>query len=682
MRTSRGFFDKENIETCYNINMKQTRYARFVQNFIQDAGLFLFLLLVLSGLRAAFIALFADTLAADTPCKDLVLTMWYGLRISLKTAGACVLPAFVFGTLLSTAWLKWNGEKFRFCWACFVLLVFSILFQMRIPYYQEFHSAFSPFMFNTFHDDVGAIVSTAIDQYNAVWRVFGAVFCAAVLCYLVRGWLKLFLLKPENRLLSVRRPQVVVICVCLFLVPFAVFVRYGGAFAFNSSMEWKNAARLNQHLLNEAVLDDIQAVYRAHSMYKKTRKGVVNVQETDVRAAAARLMDTNEYTAKDLKPLLARRSSGGEKPDHIFVIVAETYMMWPLLDEFKNYPLASGVRRLLERPDAVLVKAFLPASNGTMFGLTSTTLGIPELNLHVEARATALQPYEIALPVQLKNAGYKTRFFYGGFPSWYNVGSFISHQGFDESFYAANFSGQSNVWGVADRDFLQGVPQFIGQEPSFNLLLTSSNHPPYRVDMSREPDLPTVEDFKRMLPAQTADKELVASRMWHFAYADKYLAEFVEDILLKHPNSLVVITGDHADRWTLTASPTDYERMAVPLIFIGPRISKKMLPAQAAGAHMDVAASVLDIVLAKNTLYYALGQSIFHPIREKIPFGLSAYYWIVATEMGRLHEDKQELLSATSQPITETQKTEILQRARDLQTVAAWRIMNGVALHN
>ena len=670
------------VETCYNIIMEKTRYARFVQNFMQDAWLFVFLLVVLSGFRATFLVLFSDTLLPDTPGKDIALTLWYGLRISLKTAGACVLPAFVFGTLLSTAWPKWNGEKFRFYWACFVLFVFSALFQMRIPYYQEFHSAFSPFMFNMFHDDVGAIVSTAIDQYNAVWRVIGILICSAVLGYLVRGWFKLFPSKWQQPLLSARRPWVVVTCICLFVAVFAVFVRYGGAFSFHKSIYWKNAARLNQHILNEAVLDDIQAVYRAKSLYKDLRKSAIKVSAQEVRTAAARLMGKSEYTAEDLLPLLAQQAAGGQKPDHIVVIVAETYMMWPLLDNYASYPLAQGVRKLLKRSDAKLVSHFLPASNGTMFGLTSVLLGIPELNLYASSRQTAQKPYETGLPEQLKKQGYKAQFFYGGFPSWNEIGTFINNQGFDKSFYAADFSGEANVWGVADRDFLQKVPEMIGDEPSFNVVLTSSNHPPYRVDMSREPDLPTVKDFENMLPAKTADKELVASRMWHFAYADKYLAEFVEAVLAKYPNSLVVITGDHADRWTLTASPSDYERIAVPLILIGRPVAQKRLPAKAAGSHMDLAATLLELVLAKNTPYYALGHNILATSQEGTPFGVSAYYWITANEMGRLHENKTELLPGVSTPLDEEKRAEVLQRARDLRTVAAWRIMNGVSLRN
>ncbi len=658
--------------------MQKSRYTVFIQNLAQDALTFLFLLLVLSVFRAAFLVTFADSLAPDTALKDIFLAMWYGLRIGLKTAGACVLPAFVFGTVLASAWPKWNGPKFRFWYTCTVLFLLSVLFEMRIPYYHEFHNAFSPFIFNTFHDDVGAIVSTSIEQYHAVSRTVAAFLITGVWGVLFRWWLKL---TPHaaRPLLTVRRPWIAVTVICILLVPFAVFVRYGGAFTFNGSIYWKNAARLNQHVLNEAVLDDIQALYRASRIYKKLRKSATQVNAQEVRAAAARLSEAETFSADDLLPLLTRSSAGatGEKPQHIFVIVAETYMLWPLLDEYKNYPLADGMRRLIARPDAVFVKNFLPASNGTMFGLTSVLLGIPELNLQAANRPTAQAPYETALSVQLRKLGYKTRFFYGGFASWENVGQFVKNQQVDESFYAADFGANGGVWGVADREFLAGIPEHINPEPSFNLILTSSNHPPYKVDTTREPDLPTIADFEKMLPAQTADKELVAARMWHFAYADKYLAQFVEEMSQQYPNSLFVITGDHADRWTLTPSPSDYERVAVPLVIIGPQLKGKRVPANHAASHMDIAATVLEMVLPKGSNYYALGQNIFTP---KNPVGVAAYHWITPRELGRVSEEHTELLPGETTPLTKDEREKVRARVKDLQTVTAWRVLKGIKL--
>lgn len=662
--------------------VERSRYRIFIQNLVQDALLWVFLLVVLSGFRAAFLGVFHNALLPHTPWQDIVLTLWYGLRISLKTAGACVLPCFVLGTLVQTWWVKWPGGLVRAVWAAVVLVGLSLLFQARIPYYHEFHNAFSPFVFNTFNDDVWAIVSTAIDQYQAVWRVLAGVVCGVVLLVVWGLLVKRFTAPLVRPFLAVNWRKTVVVLICLVLVPFAVFVRKGGSFTFNGSIYWKNAARMNQHVLNEAILDDVQALYKASRIYKKLKKSAAQVEAPQVRAAAARLLGQTEYSGEDLTKLLARTAPGAdaEKPTHIFVIVAETYMMWPLLEKYETYPLARGLRRLLARPDALLVQHFLPASNGTMFGLTSVLLGIPELNLQAANRPTAQQPYETALSVQLRQQGYKTRFFYGGFSSWENVGLFMEHQQIDERFYAADFGGKGGVWGVPDREFLQGVAEKIDGTPSFNLILTSSNHPPYKVDMSREPDLPAVTDLENQLPAQTADKALTAARMWHFAYADKYLAEFVETLQAKYPNSLFVITGDHADRWTMTPTPSDYERIAVPLVLIGPQVQAVNKPTSTAGSHMDIAATVLEMVLPKDAPYYALGHNLLADTADTIPLGVSAYYWITPQEMGRVSENATELLPGQNIPLTPTQREEILRRAKDLQTVAAWRVLNGLPL--
>lgn len=661
--------------------MKQSRYSLFIHNVVQDAFLFIFILFVLTVYRIAFLALFKDALTPQTTWHSIFLTLWYGLRIGLKTAGACVLPAFVLGTLLQVIWPKWNGMKLRFWWACAVLLILSLLFQLRIPYYQEFHQAFSPFMFNTFHDDVGAIVSTSIDQYHAVWRTLAGLICAFIWCWLCRKWLTSgFTRRIAQLFTSVKRPWLAVTCFCIFLVPFAVFVRKGGAFTFNQSIYWKNAARMDQHLLNEAILDDIQAFYRARWMYKRLRKAAAAVDVQSVRQAAARLTGQEAYTANDLLPLLSRKSSGfmGEKPKHVFLIVAETYMLWPLLDEYAQYPLANGMRRLLKRPDAALFKHFLPNSSGTMSGLSVITLGLPDLDLNAQVRPTAQQPYEMALPVQMRQHGYKTRFFYGGFPSWDDVGSFMNNQQFEESYYEPNFGGKASVWGVPDRDFLQGIPNFIGPEASFNLILTSSNHPPYRVDTSREPELPTVQDFEKMIEGMP-DKSLVAARMWHFAYADKYLAEFIEHMLNQEPNSLFIIVGDHADRWTLTTSPSDYERYAVPLIVIGPQLKQEQLDLSAPGAHMDLASTVLEMVLEKDTPYYALGHNILRQQHE-IPVGVGTYFWITSTDIARIAADNSQLLPGVSKGLSEEEKSKVRQYANDIHTIAGWRILKGISL--
>ena len=655
-----------------------TRSQQFIENFVQDVCFFLFFLLFLCVLRGAFLIVFKDMLAASTTGADIAKTMWYGLRISLKTVAAATLVPFLLGTVLQSAWPQWPAQKIRLYWGLFCCAGFSLLFQTRIPYFKEFNQAFSPFLFNTFHDDFYAIVKTAVDQYQAPARVGMGLLMAVV-----TGGLWVFALRQARRLSAplciLRKPGYLVTAVCIFLIPFAVFARWGGAFSFQHCIYWKNAARTDQHILNEAIVDDVQAIYRASRIYKQLRKNSSSVDEKEVRAAAARLLGRETYTEDTLLPLLERRAPGlqGPKPDHVFVVIAETYMMWPLLDTYKQYPLARGMRRLLQRPDALLVDHFLPASNGTMFGLSSVILGVPELNLFAADRPTAKEPYETSLPYQLQQHGYKARFFYGGYPSWNNVGTFVKNQQM-EGIFVTDFEGTQGVWGIPDREFLQGVRRYVTDEPSVNILLTSSNHPPFRVDQTREPDLPTVEDLEKLLPPQTADRDLTALRMWHFVYADHYLALFVEDILKKYPNSLVVITGDHADRWTVTSSPSDYERMAVPLVLIGPAAKHLRTDAPLAGSHMDIAPTVLEMLLPKGTPYYALGRNIFAKEQPSLPAGVAAYYWISPQEIGNPAGTTQVLPGAA--PLSQQQRDQVRRYVKDVRTVASWRILNGVQL--
>ncbi len=657
--------------------MKTSRTSIFLTNFVQDGIWFFFLLVVLSVYRAAFLIDFQQTLAPNTPWQDVAMTMWYGLRLSLKTAGALFLPAFVFGTLLQTVFPKYRASAFRFGLACFCLTGLSLLFQMRIPYYHEFHNAFSPFIFNTFNDDVGAIVSTSIEQYQAVGRTLAGLACGAVWIGLY-GWISKKGKIIGEWLAHFKRPGMLVAVICILLVPLAVFVRKGGSFTFNGSIYWKNAARMNQHLLNEAILDDVQALYKASRIYKKLRKGSRSLTADQVRAAAARLQGAEQYTDDTLLAFLTKMAPGPaiQKPTHVFVIVAETYMMWPLLAQYQTIPMATGMKRLLGRPDAVAVPYVLPASDGTMFGITSVLLGLPELNLQTASRPTAEKPYETALSTQLKAQGYKTRFFYGGFPSWENIGIFMKNQAMDESFYAADFEATGGVWGVPDREFLAQIPSYITEEPSFNLILTSSNHPPYKVDQSREPDLPTVADFEKLLPPQTADRELTASRAWHFAYADKYLTEFVETILTKYPDSLVVVTGDHADRWTIQSSPSLYERLAVPMVFIGRGINKDLLAKNVAASHQDVAPTVLELILPKGTTYYAFGKNALTTQRV----GVGAYYWITSQALGENQPGAVETLPGTTQKPDESVLQALRAQLADEQAVAAWRVLHGLEI--
>lgn len=654
----------------------KTRSESFLKNLLEDAFFFLFFLLLLSVLRGAFLIIFKDMLMPSTSAGDILGTLWYGLRLSLKTVGGITLIPFLLGTVAQTIWLRWPAEKVRWYWGVLCCVCFVFLFQTRIPYYREFQQAFSPFLFNTFHDDVYAIVKTALDQYQALSRVGMGIVMAIVAAG--SWWMTLRLARrcacPFTQL---KHKTVLAIVLAILIVPFAVFVRRGGAWDFQHSIYWKNAARTNQHLLNEAILDDVQALYRARKLHKNFSKVTRNLSATEVRKAGERLLGKT-YEEDSLLPLLTRRAQGAKiaKPRHIFVIVAETYMQWPLLEKYDFLPVTKGLKKLIARPDSIYVPYFLSASNGTMFGLTSVLLGLPELNLYTASRPVSQQPYETALSVQLKKIGYKTHFFYGGFASWENVGNFVQAQQLDENYYYADFGGKGGVWGVPDKEFFEGIEHKITDEPSFNLILTSTNHPPYTIDMKTEPAITPADKMLALLPSDTPDKKAMVEKLQHFEYADYYLTQFVENILKRYPDSLFIITGDHADRYTLSANPSLYERLAVPLVIVGGGITKEIAAEKMSGAHMDIVPTVMELIAPKGTVYYALGQDV---LKGKRP-GLHAYYFITEHVLGNLNSEEEEYLPGETEPLSAQEEKELRQRLKDEQTVAAWRILHGTAL--
>ena len=658
--------------------MTKSRYTLFIENIAQDALFLLFFILLLSVYRAAFLLVFQNTLEPSTSAHDILLTMWYGFRISLKTAGAATVVPFILCTLVQTAWPKWPAAKIRLAWGGFWCLVFALLFQSRIPYYKEFQNAFSPFLFNTFHDDVGAIVQTAITQYNAVWRVLLGVLLGAV-----SGGILVWLLKKSHilatPLLRIQKKVWVIVGFCAFIAPFAVFMRFGGSFNYTHSIYWKNAARMSQHLLNEAILDDVQALYRARRIYRDLAAHSRKINPDEVRQAAERFLG-KPLEGDSLLPVFTRKSQGAkiEKPTHIFVVVAETYMLWPLLDNYKELPIANGLRALIAQPNAILLDRFLSASDGTMFGLTSVLLGLPDVNLFTANRPTAQEPYETALSVQLKKLGYKTRFFYGGYPSWNGLGVFIKNQGFDESFYSADLGGESGVWGMEDKRMLQTVEEHTTDEPTFTYILTVTNHPPYTVDMTQEPQISSPEKLRPFIP-EGADEKAMLEKLQHFEYADYYLAKFVREMQQKYPDSLFVITGDHADRWTMQTNPPLYERLAVPLVIIGKGISKEMLAPHTAGAHMDIVPTVMELILPKGATYYALGKDVLGKAGTQAQSGLHAYYYITPDVLGEAATEKHELLPNAKEPSAE-ELNNLRSALKDTQTLTAWRVLKGMEL--
>ena len=114
---------------------------------------------------------------------------------------------------------------------------------------------------NGLYDDKWAILITAIQEYQLLLKLPAAILGGIILAHPLKMWLK----KKTYSGRYLMHSKAATILVIVFLAIFCVFVRYGGAFNYEKSINWESANRLKSHLLNEAVLDDGQALYRVRS---------------------------------------------------------------------------------------------------------------------------------------------------------------------------------------------------------------------------------------------------------------------------------------------------------------------------------------------------------------------------------------------------------------------------------
>lgn len=229
--------------------------------------------------RCAFLVIYSGQLG-NAGAGDIAEALWLGARISLKTTAFLVAFPFVFATLPYSFWSRWPARRVRNGLGSAAITIMTVLFMARIPYYEVFHHAFDIMLFNGMTDDKAAIWDTVVHQYQFWPRLAGAI---VLIVLFVALWLRLVKTPVWTPKRHVRR---YVVFVAVLVPIFGMFCRFGGAFDSDHGVPWESAARTRYTLLNEAILDDGQALYRAYIMHKRaTERALRSVAPEELRQA-------------------------------------------------------------------------------------------------------------------------------------------------------------------------------------------------------------------------------------------------------------------------------------------------------------------------------------------------------------------------------------------------------------
>ena len=653
-----------------------SRWELFVKNIQQDLKLFLFVLAVLCVLRGAFIAGMHSYLAAQSTLADIAASLYYGLRLSMKSADIIVLFSFVFCTLLGVVFHTGKLERLRLILGSMYVGLLILLFHARIPYYKEFHSGFNQLIFNTFRDDTRALLYTlVVDYYLPVLLISGG-----IVSYILYRLLRRFLLTGTYTVPQFSHGYQKVLfqaSVIAVIIVFSIFTRFGGSLTYAHSVHWENATVSPDDFLNEAVIDDVQALYRAYSIQARIRQGsALKIDAGKIRDDAAYVKGTS-LVSNEIDEAFARQAQGAKipKPKHIFVIIGESFAQWPLLDRFSELHIADGVRGIIAETNAAYIPAFVPNGAFTPMAVTAVVSGLSDVSLYPNYHPESYkEPYATAIAPQFKKLGYKTNFWYAGTSSWERIKDFSLAQGFDNFYGESDFAHKTgNVWGSDDRYLFDAILATLQPDvPSLNVILTVSNHAPYSVDLQQEGfDESTV--IAALPSAAQQDKDLI-KRLGHYWYTDRQIARFVRTIQAQAPDSLFVITGDHADRTNISKTPSLFERYTIPLVLYGPGITKQIIPDYVAGGHINIMPTLIELIAPKDFAYYSLGKSL----TRGSAVGFSHNVWITPDSIGKIEANTAEDFSGGGKEAAD--RDAIQQDIEAMRALAWWRIEKGKTL--
>ena len=645
---------------------------------------FLYYLSVLSLCRLIFCLGLHEYWGPDTGWEDLLQTLWLGSRLSIQTAGILALFTAVPAGLLTILSRLW-GRRVESLLSGVVLTITSILFVASFPYYGQFHSRFHQLLFNAGNDDMYALFISLVQEFNLPLRLGGAFLLALCLWQGLKYFLAFVESKPRTSYSLYTKS-----CSCkslakgiamaLVLYVLGRLIVFGGSWGWETALEWENVGVTKDSFMNEAILDDYQAIYRGYRMNNRMLAcNGLNFTAEQIQQLAGELAGRSA-DSNNLDDYLRREAQGAQvaKPRQIFLIVSESYANWPLLDKYSKLHIADGMKGIIAGEDADYCNAMLPNGASTISAMTGVTTGLADANLYLTTMPESFrEPYVTAIAPQMEKLGYSTNFWYAGPATWERIGAFTEAQGFQHFYGRGDMpeEAEGSVWGCDDEYLYAQVLQGVSPDTaSFNVILNVSNHSPYTVDVAAKGF--DADKLRQVLPPEAAKDDWLVNELGHYWYADRELAGFVKNLKEKYPDCLVMIVGDHADRYNIDKQPSMYERYVVPFVVTGAGVHKGTLLPDSAGSQIDIGPTIIEMVAPQGFVYYAIGSSLTRSSRQGVNYG----FWITRDFMGeadRIPLEPVQIEGSQGRPINEPALQHYIDAVR---SISWWRPKYGPVL--
>lgn len=593
-------------------------WHRFFANWQNDVKAAAYLVALMLVFRFVMVMAFREQSDGASVLEYLLFTIRSG-QFDARIALMFVLPTFLAGLLAWGPVLSSYLDKLRFFMCSIAIIATILLYVGNFGFFWEYHDQYNHWVYGLFHDDFTAILETIWKTYPVIWISLGSI----ALCYGALWLFKRWMAMPpiSTSFMDKFRPAKIIIPLVIFVL-FAIGIR--GSIQ-SRPLQRDDIAVTTDQFLNKLVANPFFALYYTHSDQKHLNRSAglsFYLKDKSIHDALS-LIYPNSPSSNNLDDYFLQKVTSRQtkvKPRHIFIIVLEGQDNWPFLDPYEDLQIVPNMRQMGQ--DGIHIQSFISSGKSTSGTLNAILTGLPDAHVFTNFQPNSQSLYSTALAKPFKELGYHVNLFYGGHLSWQRLGELAANQGFDNTYGREHMSilAKGDSWGVFDEELFDYIVKTLDPEiPSFNLIMTTSNHSPYPVDLESKncPHVIAPEQIPGLEKSIT-DPHILG----HQWYNDYCVGNFVKQIQKRFEPALFAITGDHTSRRFYSSRPTLYEHKSVPLILYGPQVIKDLKPPQKiAGSHIDIAPTLLEYFAPEGFSYHSMGDNLLDPDSRHIGLG-------------------------------------------------------------
>lgn len=596
--------------------VKSSAWQRLIGNQEQLIRAWFMMVALLFVFRALFVAVNHSLIATSTSFSAVLEAMLQGMRFDISTTISWLVIPYLLG--FGLLFIR-NPAYINFVNRLFVRLFLLVTILLMIGTQIHFHyygSTIDQRVLGLYYEDSRDLMIMFWEDSHPIIYLLILLLAVYLIGKLVDRVMKnrsFFLLGFAQRMKGFL-PRL------LFSIAFFLLILIGGRGTIDGFPLSRNQALVTKDdFLNQMVLPphtDLRYVLQDY--FKTAKAGSYKTFWPGSLASAVHTAFPDYHgdnaVPADLNSLLVKttHAQGNKKPRQIFLFVMESYGGWTLLPQYRPLGLSQQLSHLADAGISVPCDS---AAHSTDLSLTAILTSMPSVGFDTFSEISALKPYASSLPETFHRLGYKTRFFHGAGLGWRNMDKFLKGQGFDEM-YGVNYIGTPETiqhnWYVHDQylyDFI--LKHLDDSQPTFNVILTISNHPPYELDWR------SMGYKLKSLPPEISYEEGAIDKLGAFWYADQQMGKFVKAAEKRLPNALFAITGDHKERQGITFPNNAYYNL-VPFVLYGKNVLKGVkAPKGVHARHIDIGPTLYDLAADDGFQYYSMGDSIFDSVKNR-----------------------------------------------------------------